>query len=30
MDIAPFKLDTNERIADYDKVNFVRNFVCTC
>ena len=30
MDIAPFKLDTNELIADYDKVNFVRNFVCTC
>jgi len=28
MDIAPFKLDIYELIADYDNVNFVRNFVC--
>ena len=28
MDVAPFKLDIDELIADYAKVNFVRSFVC--
>jgi len=28
MDISPFKLDIDELIADYAKVNFVRSFVC--
>ena len=28
MDIAPFKLDIDELIADYAKVNFAISFLC--
>jgi len=28
MDVAPFKLDIDELIADYAKVNLLRSFVC--